>query len=117
MSLRDPFLSKADCQEEIEECIELALNCTSEHEAFRPRLAQIAPILANLGRKKQEKAFEGYNQRRYHNLQQKLGQEETSSEGSGHVKVDHVQEYGYDELSNATENFADHRTWGVRYCL
>ncbi|KAF6991417.1 hypothetical protein CFC21_008503 [Triticum aestivum] len=108
VSLRDPFLSKADCQEEIEECIELALNCTSEYEAFRPRLAQIAPILANLGRKKQEKAFGGYTQRRYHNLHQELGQDETSSKGSGHVKVDHVQEYGYDELSNATENFADH---------
>jgi len=108
VSWRDPFLSKDDCQNEIEECIELALSTTSQYQDLRPTLAEIAQSLANLGGKKQEENFGGYNKRRFHNLQQNLRHDDETSEGSGHVKVDHVREYGYDELRSATDNFADH---------
>ncbi|CAM0954242.1 unnamed protein product [Alopecurus aequalis] len=98
----DPFLSEDDCQDEIEECIELALKCTTcEYEALQPSLAEIAQSLVNLGGKRQEKSYGGYSQ-------QNLIHDDETSEGLGYVKVDHVKEYGYDELRIATENFADH---------
>uniref|UniRef100_A0ACD5TEE1 Uncharacterized protein n=1 Tax=Avena sativa TaxID=4498 RepID=A0ACD5TEE1_AVESA len=105
---RDPFLSYDDCEDEIEKCVELALRCTRQHETSKPCLGDIARILANLGGKRHENSSRVDNPRRYHNLQQKLGHDDGTLEGSGHVKVDHVREYGYDELTNATDNFADH---------
>lgn len=110
-ALRDPILN-SDCQAEIDYCVELALKCTKPYVALRPTVDHIALTLANLGQEKMEnESVGGYEPRTYKNLQYNFGPDESSDE-LGHIKVDHVREYRYDELERATDHFSSDREIG-----